>query len=131
MHLFDASAIISLVKKGKLKVFMKGSTLDLAVYETVNAILKECLLLGRIRVETAYKFTEVLSKVFNILEILNIRGYEKEVVDLAIKEGITVYDASYLYIAMLEKATLVTDDGKLLNTARKYVAVKTTAELST
>lgn len=51
--------------------------------------------------------------------------------ELAVKEGLTIYDASYIYVAMLNKFILVTDSRKLLNIARKYVITKTTNEVST
>lgn len=72
MYLFDASAIINLLKKEELRVFIKGSTPGLAMYETLNAVWKECFLLKKIRVETTFKLIELLSKVFNILEICSI-----------------------------------------------------------
>jgi predicted nucleic acid-binding protein len=48
VYLFDASAIVNIVKREYLKPFIKGVTLDLAVYEFLNAILKEYLLLRRL-----------------------------------------------------------------------------------
>ncbi|MEM2214682.1 MAG: type II toxin-antitoxin system VapC family toxin [Candidatus Nezhaarchaeales archaeon] len=131
MYLFDASAIMNLVKRGRFKAFAKGATLDLAAYETINAVWKECLLLKRVRVETAYKWVKLLSKVFSVLELKNIRGLEEEVFNLAVREGVTVYDASYLYIAMTDKLTLVTDDSKLIDIARKHVSTISTSELPT
>ncbi|MEM2820015.1 MAG: type II toxin-antitoxin system VapC family toxin [Candidatus Bathyarchaeia archaeon] len=60
-----------------------------------------------------------------------MRGSEKEVLEIAIKEGITIYDASYIYIAVRNKLTLVTDDKKLINTAKKYTNAVTTTEITT
>jgi len=51
--------------------------------------------------------------------------------DIAVKEGVTFYDASYMYIAMRNKLTLITDDRKLMSVARKYVNVVTTSEIAT
>lgn len=119
------------MKKGRFKAFAKGVTLDLAAYETINSVWKECFLLRRIRVETAYEWVKLLSRVFSILELKSIRDFEKEVFDLAIMEGVTVYDASYLHAAMMNKLTLVTDDSKLIDIARKYTSTISTAQLST
>ena len=47
VYLFDASAIVNLIKKGFMKAFIKGFSLNLALYETMNAIWKENKL-GRI-----------------------------------------------------------------------------------
>jgi predicted nucleic acid-binding protein len=41
VYLFDASTIVNLIKKGSMKAFIKGSPLNLALYETTNAIWKE------------------------------------------------------------------------------------------
>ncbi|MEM0044604.1 MAG: type II toxin-antitoxin system VapC family toxin [Sulfolobales archaeon] len=131
MYLYDASAILNLVKRGELRVFLGGHTLDLAIYEVANAVWKECYLLGKIKIETAYKVIELISGIFNVLNLHSVKGFEKEVMDIAVKEGVTFYDASYMYIAMRNKLTLVTDDRKLMSVARKYVNVVTTSEIAT
>ncbi|MEM0458007.1 MAG: type II toxin-antitoxin system VapC family toxin [Sulfolobales archaeon] len=129
MYLYDASAIFNLVKRGELRVFLGGHTLDLAIYEVANAVWKECYLLKKIKIETAYRLIELLSKVFDIIDLHTIKGFEKEVMDIAVKEGVTIYDASYIYTAMRDKLTLATDDRKLMDIARKYVSVATTSEI--
>ncbi|MEM3974716.1 MAG: type II toxin-antitoxin system VapC family toxin, partial [Ignisphaera sp.] len=90
-----------------------------------------CYLLGKIKIETAYKVIELISGIFNVLNLHSVKGFEKEVMDIAVKEGVTFYDASYMYIAMRNKLTLVTDDRKLMSAARKYVNVVTTSEIAT
>ncbi|MEM3948945.1 MAG: type II toxin-antitoxin system VapC family toxin [Zestosphaera sp.] len=131
MYLYDASAILNLVKRGKVRVFVKGCTTDLAIYETINAVWEECYLLKRIRVETAYGLVELLSKIFNILDLHTVGSSEKDVLEIAMKEGISIYDASYIYIATQNKLTLVTDDKKLISVAKKYTNTVTTAEVTT
>ncbi|MEM2169671.1 MAG: type II toxin-antitoxin system VapC family toxin [Candidatus Bathyarchaeia archaeon] len=131
MYLYDASAILNLVKRGNVKIFAKGCTTDLAIYESINAVWKECYILKRIRVEVAYGLIELLSNIFNVLELYTMRGSEKEVLEIAVKEGITIYDASYIYIAARNKLTLVTDDKKLIDTAKKYTNVASTTEITT
>lgn len=130
MYLFDASAILNLVKRGRLDVFLKGFTLDLATYEVTSAVWKECYLLGKIKPETANKLIELLSKLFTILDIYTIKGSEREVLGLALREGITVYDASYVHIAAKHKLTLITDDEKLAKTASKYTSTASTTEIT-
>ncbi|MEM2643413.1 MAG: type II toxin-antitoxin system VapC family toxin [Candidatus Bathyarchaeia archaeon] len=122
---------MNLAKRGNVKVFAKGCTIDLAIYESINAVWKECYILKRIRVEVAYRLIELLSNIFNVLDLYTMRGSEKEVLEIAIKEGITIYDASYIYIAVRNKLTLVTDDKKLINTAKKYTNAVTTTEITT
>ncbi len=128
-YLFDASSIINLIKRGITNIFAEGKTLDLALYESMNAIWKEFALLKRIDEETALRYIEILSLVFKVLEVDSIEGEEIEVFKLASREGLTAYDASYLYIAIKGRLTLVTDDHKLRNKASHYVRVLTTKEL--
>ena len=130
MFLFDASSIINLVKRGVVDPFARGATLDLALYEVLNAIWKEHRLMKRIDEDTASMFLDVINDVFNVVEVLSIRGLEKEVLDLASRENLTVYDASYLCIAVKRGLKLVTDDRKLRNRASKYVTVISSRELA-
>ena len=64
-----------------------------------------------------------MGKVFSVIDMLSARGSEKEVLELALKEGVTVYDASYIYVAASRNFVLVTDDAKLRERSRKYVDV--------
>ncbi|MBS7642936.1 type II toxin-antitoxin system VapC family toxin [Candidatus Bathyarchaeota archaeon] len=130
MYLYNTGAVLNLVKRGCVKVFVEGCTIDLAIYEAINAVWKECYILKKINVEVVYKLIELLSKIFNILDSYSIRGSEREVLEIAVKEGITVYDTSYIYIVVRDKLTLVTDDKKLINTAKKYVNIATTTQIT-
>ncbi|MEM4487958.1 MAG: type II toxin-antitoxin system VapC family toxin [Desulfurococcaceae archaeon] len=131
MYLYDASVIIDLIKKGKISAFHKGATLDLAVYEVLNAIWKECYLFKKIKPEALHQLVDVLSGVFNVLDIYTVRGLEREVLNLALDERITVYDASYVLIAIKKSLVLATDDKKLADIASKYVKTTTSAEIAT
>lgn len=93
--------------------------------------MKKCYLLGKVKIETACKVIELVSGIFNVLSLYSVKGFEKEVMDIAIKEGATFYDASYMYIAMRNKLSLVTDDRKLMSVTRRYVNVLTTREIIT
>lgn len=130
MYIFDASSIINLIKKGAVKPFANGATINLALYESLNAIWKEHQLLKKIDKNTALQFIDITSKVFNILQTKSIKGLEKEIYKLAAKENLTIYDASYLYTAIKNKSILVTDDQKLRNKAKKYVETTTSDKLA-
>ncbi|ABL78775.1 type II toxin-antitoxin system VapC family toxin [Thermofilum pendens] len=130
MYVFDASSIVNLVKKGSAKVFELGVTLDLALYESLNSVWKEYKLLGRIDRETAANYADVLAKVFEGIKSLSIKGSERDVLEIALKENLTVYDASYLYLAMRDGRTLVTDDRKLRDKASRYVRVLSSDEIA-
>lgn len=129
MYLLDSSAIINLVKRGDLKVFARSHTLDLALYESLNAIWKEVYPVKRIKRKTGLKLIEIISKIFSIIEVHTVRGSEKEIFELSLNEGLTIYDASYIYIAMKEKLMLITDDKRLRETASKYVKVISSIEI--
>ena len=64
------------------------------------------------------------------MEVHNIREAEKEILDLSLREGLTIYDASYIYVAMKEKLTLVTDDAKLRQVASKYVKTLSSVDVN-
>ncbi|MEM3391641.1 MAG: type II toxin-antitoxin system VapC family toxin [Archaeoglobaceae archaeon] len=129
MRLFDASAIVNLTKKGKLKVFLNGATLDLAIYEALNALWKEAKLLKKIDEKTALEFAEVVSKAIGAMDILSIKDFGKDIFEFACRNNLTIYDASYVYIAIKNDLELVTDDNKLGSVASKYVKVFKSAEL--
>ncbi|MEM1697920.1 MAG: type II toxin-antitoxin system VapC family toxin, partial [Thermofilaceae archaeon] len=48
---------------------------------------------------------------------------------LAVSEGVTVYDASYIYAAETMGLVLVTDDSRLRSAAEKHVKTLTSAQL--
>lgn len=129
MYLLDSSAIVNLVKRGDLSVFAKAHTIDLALYESLNAVWKEVYLVKRIKLDTGLKLADIIMRIFDVVEVHKINGFGKEILDLSIREGITVYDASYLYVAMREKLILVTDDEKLRQVASKYVKTMCSKDL--
>jgi predicted nucleic acid-binding protein len=90
LYLFDASAIVNLVKKGCLKPLADGVTLDLAIYEALNAVWKEYAVLQRIDAETAVSLIEILEGVFTIIPLESIKNHETEVFKLASKEDLTI-----------------------------------------
>jgi hypothetical protein len=81
VYLFDTTVIVNLIKKGSMKAFIKGFSLNLALYETMNAISKENKF-GRIDEKTALEYIVVLTMAFKLFEILSIGGHEKEVLNL-------------------------------------------------
>ena len=79
--------------------------------------------------DTARKFVKIINKVFKVIKLVSITGLEEEVLTLALKENITVYDASYMYVAMRDNLILVTDDQKLRNKASRYVKAIPSSEV--
>ena len=55
-----------------------------------------------------------------MIKLVSITGLEEEFFTLTLKENVTVYDASYMYVAMRDNLILITDDQKLRNKASRY-----------
>ena len=129
MYIFDASAIVNLIKRGLTSPLTDGLTLDLAIYECLNVVWKEYTLLKKLDEGTASSFIKIVSDVLSIIGMDSIKGSENEVFNLACKEDLTIYDASYLHASMKMQATLITDDRKLKEKGSKYVEVLSTEQL--
>jgi len=121
MYLFDASSILNLIKRGLVTPLADGLTLDLALYECLNAIWKEYKLLKKLKEDIALEYVDIVADLFKSMYVSSIKGSEEEIFKLACKEKITIYDASYLYLAKVKNLVLVTDDRKLREKASKYV----------
>jgi predicted nucleic acid-binding protein len=92
-------------------------------------VWKEHYLLRRLDEETAKKLLGVMGRIFDVFGIASIRSGEKDVFELAVKEGLTVHDAAYLHYALRNKLLLVTDNIKLREKAKQYLETMSTREL--
>ncbi len=120
---------MNLVKKGKLSAFIEGCTLDLALYESLNALWKEHFLLKKLSEDVFREYIDIISELFRAIEVKSVMELEDKVLENAVKYGITVYDSSYLTYAMENGLMLVTDDEKLSSKARDKVNVISTSEI--
>jgi predicted nucleic acid-binding protein len=125
--LFDASAIINISSRGEVEKF-QGYTSNLAIYEIGNAIWKQVYQRKKLSMEEGIKALDVLHEVLENLEKLEVSEPE-EVLKMAVNEGLTFYDASYLHLAVKNDLTLVTDDEMLYRIAEKYVRVLKSRDL--
>ncbi len=112
-YLLDTSALYPLVlllRERVLEAAGRLAVLDLTFYEVGNVIWKEHRR-GRVRdpAAAAMMFQEVLAE----MEVLSLQGSLGEVEELAVKEGLSFYDASYLYAARRHGLRLVTEDADL------------------
>jgi predicted nucleic acid-binding protein len=128
MSLFDASAIINLCGEKKLEELLQGWTISLAYYELGNAVWKQVYKYKKISLDEARTLLEPLIEVF-----MRLKKPKKEngieILEIAAKEGITFYDASYLQAAIHNNLTLITDDKQLYKKGKKYVKTLTTNDL--
>ncbi len=122
-YLFDASSIVRAIKEAKL-VPLGGQALQwLTVYEVINAFWKEATLLRRLSPEEARSLVNDFTELIRNMVILEPRGLEEEIFKIAVSEGVTVYDASYIALAAKHDLVLVTEDQRLFRKASSIVDV--------
>ncbi|MCS7364699.1 MAG: type II toxin-antitoxin system VapC family toxin [archaeon GB-1867-035] len=134
-YIFDASALLNLIRRAgsnAIEIVKENYILDLTIYEIGNALWKEAMLLKRISLEEAVK---TISFIGNLRKILRVKSLSDEdlllkVLKISLQQKITFYDAAYVTIAQNRKLTLITDDSKLIKTAKKLrVKTKTSSML--
>ncbi len=131
-RLFDASALLNVVRNRdsrSIGILDKQYILDLTVYEITNAIWRLSYREKKITIEQSSTLLDSMLLLMQRMEISNISDLEKHVQEVAIKEGLTAYDASYLAVAEKLGITLVTDDRELEKAARRYTKVMKTSDL--
>jgi predicted nucleic acid-binding protein len=130
MMLFDASALLNIVERENSFEILKNSFIsDLTFYEVGNAIWKSVYR----ELLTEEEAGELLKIFGKMAKILNVAVLEREkmndVLEISVKEAITFYDASYIFLAIKNGLNLVTDDKRLRNVASKYLKVYSSMEL--
>lgn len=131
-RLFDASAILNTIKNNdsaSLGIFNKQHALDLTLYEVSNAIWRLAYREKKITREQSLALLDSVLLLMQHMQIISIRGMERHVQELAMSEGLTVYDTAYLAVAEKLNLVLVTDDRELERAAKKYVKVIKTSHL--
>jgi predicted nucleic acid-binding protein len=119
--LFDASSLVYAIKLKRISVLAGNYVQELTIYEMLNALWKETYILRRMSRKEAESLLDVFVQLLSYLKILDLRGLENEVFKIAVENGLTAYDASYLTLARREKLTLVTEDVKLRNVASTMI----------
>jgi len=127
--LFDSSAIINLCGERKIDKLLEGSTLSLAPYEVGNAVWRQVHIHGAITVEEGSTVLDTVAEVIKRMERMEVES-PLEILRIAVEEDLTYYDASYLHTAMRNNLTLVTDDKKLYNAAKKHVETMKSDEIN-
>jgi len=119
IHVLDASSIVKICLTRSLKPPQNPTTIDLAKYETFNAILVLSRR-GILKDEEVSKVLSYAEKILNGIKILSIDvGEMQEVYEVARKHRLTVYDAAYLYTAKKLGGVLITEDKELLNKSKQ------------
>lgn len=127
--LLDASALLPLVTQSGKKLITEATnadlwTTDLAIYESCNALWKLSTLLKTLTLKEAQNISEVFKELTdkNLIKTTNFTSINlPNTMDIAQKLQLTFYDASYITASQNLKATLATEDQKLLKAASKYI----------
>ena len=126
--LFDASALINLMMRGSGKVLSStrnSSVLDLTQYEIGNAVWRLCALERKLTGDEASTLLGTATDLFEQLGRVSFHELNADrILEIAISDKLSFYDASYVVAAELKRMTLVTDDAELREPARKYVSVQ-------
>jgi len=127
--LLDASVLIPLLLNygekllgitGEISLYL----MDLTIYEVGDSLWKLVFLLKVISLKDAIEIIEVLEDLVKKRFIRAVYFTElnlPKIVKLAIAEGLTFYDSSYIAAAEKLSSTLVTEDKELRKKAKKYV----------
>jgi len=128
-YLFDASSLVYAIKLKRIGILAGNYVQELTIYEVLNALWKETYILRRMSRKEAESLLDVFVRLLSYLKMLDLRGLESEVFKIAVENGLTAYDASYLTLARREKLTLVTEDVKLRNVASTMIRVVSLDEI--
>jgi len=128
MNLFDSSAIINLCGERKIDRLLEGWTLNLAFYELGNAVWRQVHIRKGMAIDKANMVLDPLVEIFRRMNKPKKEDALKTL-EIAIKEGLTYYDAAYINAAVENSLTLVTDDEQLYKISKKYVKTAKSDEL--
>ena len=130
MRVVDASVLAAFTRKepgwerlaGVVKMCV---TVDLAVKEVLNTIWRDYYVRRTISLDTAMRLQQVLSSMTGINILVEPEDkYVLRAFEIALKTGITVYDALYIALAVEKNTPLVTLDEKQAKAA-ETLGVKT------
>jgi len=122
--IFDTNALLHVIAaKNYRKLNASCHILDLTFYEYGNAMLnilanRKSNSGGVMSKDQAMLLMQSFREVAKLMPIIRLESETiQPILELAEKEKLTFYDASYLYCSLHFKCRLVTGDGKLLRAA--------------
>jgi predicted nucleic acid-binding protein len=133
--LLDASTVIQVIKgyeeEKTLRLLGENCILDLTRYEVGNALWKEHTLHRTIGAAEFREALELFRSITLRTKILSIGAHELvDAAEVAQKERMTFYDASYIVVAKTHDLTLVTEDTHLAKAASKHVKTASGKEIT-
>jgi predicted nucleic acid-binding protein len=127
MNLFDSSAIFNLFLQGKYDTLVAGTTVPLARYEIGNVLWKNYKIRKRISKKEAIESGNVLFELIDSMEMVD--PPLPSAMRIAMEEGITFYDSSYVAAALESGCDFITDDMKLREAAGSRVRTRGSSDL--
>jgi predicted nucleic acid-binding protein len=124
-YLFDSSAIFRVIKENKIDVLIGNYTLELARYELVNIVWKDCVLQAKISEQESKLMIKAINHTLNIIDVLSIASGEEGILETAMMLKITFYDACYAYFAKAKELHLITEDSSLIKKITPTIDVST------
>jgi predicted nucleic acid-binding protein len=124
-NLFDSSAIFTAIKENKIEFLTGNFTLELARYELGNIIWKDTILQAKISEHDSKMMAKAIKRTLGLMEVLGVAGSEEEILETAIQNKITFYDASYVYFAKAKELRLITEDLRLIKKVTQTINVST------
>lgn len=127
MKVIDSSALIKYVAKEegweKVEEHLKEGclTVDLAVKETANALVKK-VLRNEVTVETA---KEIVGRLPKIVRIIPQKEHLLKALEIAVEHKIAVYDALFIALSVNTNIPLLTSDDKQAEISKEYNVVVT------
>lgn len=122
MKVIDSSALIKYVAKEedweKVEEHLKEgcTTLDLAVKETANAMVKKALR-KEVSIETA---KAVINQLPRIVKITPQKEHFPKALEIAVKHKLTIYDALFITLSASADTLLLTSDKKQAEASEDY-----------
>lgn len=113
-RLFDASSVIDVLlgEEGTITHLFDEYTLELTRYEAGNALWKIDAARDDLPDDELREATALLDRVLEEMVLADTTDGTRTM-GVALEEGLTFYDASYLAVAERESLALVTEDGAL------------------
>jgi predicted nucleic acid-binding protein len=122
VKIIDSSALIKYIAKEenweKVEEHLKEGcvTLDLAIKETANALVKKALK-NEVNSETA---KEIINYLPRIVRITPQNEHFSKALEIAIKNKMAIYDALFTALSVNTNIPLLTSDEKQAKTSREY-----------
>jgi len=122
VKVIDSSALIKYIAKEenweKVEEHLKEGcvTLDLAIKETANALVKKALK-NEVTTETAKEIINYLPK---IVRITPQKEHFSKALEIAIKHKLVIYDALFIALSANTNTPLLTSDEKQAKTSKEY-----------